>query len=320
MKTKVLVAGHTGMVGRAVIRTLNEHPHLYDVLIAPDRNSLRHDYLDQLATARAMEDLRPDCVVICAAKVGGILDNMQRPVEFLADNAAIQWNIIRAANLCGVGKLIALGSSCIYPRHCPQPMQEDMLLTGSFEPTNQAYAIAKVAGIELCRSYRNQYGKNFYALMPPNLYGPYDNFTEGKSHAVAALLRKAYDALPRADFTVWGTGKARREFMHVDDLASAIEFCIANVNAEDTGKAGFINSGSGEDCTIGKLAEMICDVSGKGLVVDYDASKPDGMPSKMMDSSRIKALGWSGKIGLREGLERTWNWMEENYEQNYVRK
>lgn len=312
---KVLVAGHTGMVGSSVVRRLQDSRNI--TCITPAE---RVDFRDATATQSLVARTQPSAIVICAGKVGGIGDNIKHPAEYVANNAAIQLNIIQAAHAYNVPKLIALGSSCIYPRLCPQPMLEEHFLTGPYEPTNRPYAVAKTLGIELCRAYWQEYLRNYYALMPPNLYGPNDNFRPHQSHVVAALIRKVKLANRGEDLVVWGSGNPRREFMHVDDLASAIEFCLLKVNAWDCGGDGFINVGTGEERSIRELAGEVIRVSGKQLKVVFDKSKPDGMPTKRMDASRLRAHGWSSRIQLAEGLASTWQWVEEQWDLPTTRK
>jgi GDP-L-fucose synthase len=264
-----------------------------------------HAELD-LTDQRAVEDFftqeRPDYVFLAAAKVGGILANDTRPAEFLRDNLAIQTNVIHSAWKHGTRKLCFLGSSCIYPKLAPQPLKEESLLTGPLEPTNEWYAIAKIAGIKMCQAYRRQYGFDAISLMPTNLYGPGDNFDLQTSHVLPALVRKFHEAAARGDEVVslWGTGTPRREFLHVDDLAAAAVFLMENYSEEQ-----FINVGRGEDLTIRELAQLVAEATGFKGRIETDPGKPDGTPRKLMDVSRLKAMGWSPKIGLKEGIERT---------------
>ncbi len=254
---------------------------------------------------RFFESERPDCVIVAAAKVGGIKANHDFPVDFLLENLQIQNNLISSAHRAGVKKLLFLGSSCIYPKLAPQPISEEALLTGPLEPTNQAYAIAKIAGIELCRSYARQHGDCYISAMPTNLYGPGDNFDLATSHVLPALLRKAHEAKVAGarELPVWGSGEARREFLHVDDLARACLFLLEKEGAPD-----LVNIGCGEDVTIRELAELICEIVGFDGELVFDPSKPDGTPRKLLDISRIKALGWSPAIPLREGIASTYRW------------
>lgn len=313
---RVLIAGHTGLVGSAVMRRLATQ----DAGMVPVAPITRIDYRDPVMTQQAVSEIAPDAIVVCAGRVGGIADNIHHPADYVFDNAMIQMNLIKAAHASNVKKLIALGSSCIYPRECEQPMKEGQFLTGAYEPTNRAYAVAKTLGIELCRSYRQQYLNNFYALMPPNLYGPHDNFRPEQSHVVAALLRKVYESKDGDTIEVWGDGTPRREFMHVDDLASAIEFCLLNVDAWHCEPDGFMNAGSNEDMSIAELAQTLIDISGKDVMAVFDSDKPLGMPRKMMDSSKIHSLGWHSEISIRYGLASTMEWMEEHWHENFVRK
>ncbi len=297
--SRVYVAGHRGMVGSAVVRRLERDG--YSQLILRTRDEL--DLRDQARVDAFFAATRPEYVFLAAAKVGGILANSRRPAEFLYDNLAIQTNVIEAARRHGVAKLLFLGSSCIYPKHAPQPIREDSLLTGPLEPTNQAYAVAKIAGVEMARTYREQYGFHAISLMPTNLYGPNDNYDPATSHVLPALLRKFHDAAQNrdAEATVWGSGKPRREFLHVDDLADAAVFLMAHYDAPE-----ILNVGVGEDLTIAELAALIARVVGfEGRIV-YDASKPDGTPRKLLDVSRLTALGWRPRIPLEEGVRRVY--------------
>lgn len=301
LSAKTYVAGHRGLVGSAIVRALERRGHRNFVLRTREELDLR----DREAVWRFFEQERPAYVYLAAAKVGGILANFTYPVEFIQDNLYIQLNVISAAHAFGVRKLLFLGSSCIYPRPAPQPMKEEYLLTGPLEPTNQPYALAKIAGIELVNSYRRQYGARFISVMPTNLYGPGDNFDLETSHVLPALIRKMHEGKVRgaASVTVWGTGTPRREFLHVDDLAEACLFLMEHYD-----DATPINVGTGEDITIRELAELVREVVGfKGRIV-FDPSKPDGVPRKLLDVSRIQALGWRPRISLREGIEATYRW------------
>jgi GDP-L-fucose synthase len=255
-------------------------------------------------------DEKPELVILAAARVGGIKANIDAPVEFLIENLQIQNNVIRAAHEAGARKLLFLGSSCIYPKFAPQPIPESALLGGPLEPTNEAYAIAKIAGIKLCQAFAREYGANFISLMPTNLYGPGDDFDLESSHVLAALLRKAHEArVSRAgEMIVWGTGTPRREFLYVDDLAAAILFLLEQYDSSEV-----INVGSGEDISIRELAELICDVVGFRGELKWDRSKPDGTPRKLLDISRIKNLGWTPTVGLRDGIARVYEWFLDNY-------
>ncbi len=314
-KQSVFVAGHTGMVGRAVLRRLHNSPSSQSL-----QEDQRVDYTTLNAAERMLQKRQPDADVLCAAKVGGIHANNTQRADFIRDNLSIQLNWIEAAHKFGLKKFILLGSSCIYPREALQPIIEESLLTGPFEPTNQPYALAKTAGIELCNAYRHQYGDNFYSLMPPNQYGPFDNFRIGDSHAVASLLRKVYEAKDGDAIELWGTGSPKREFMHVDDLADAIAFCLESVDAGDCDPNGFLNVGTKEECSIRQLAELIIEVSGKRLTLSLDPAMPDGPPRKVMDASRLNQLGWQHRISLNEGVRSVWRWIETNWRQPTTRK
>ena len=285
-------------MGSAIVRRL-QMEGFRNLLLA---TSAELDLRDQAAVDRWYREQRPDYVFLVAGTVGGILPNSTRPAEFLYDNMMIHATVIHAAHMAGVKKLLYLGSSCIYPRACPQPMREEDLLTGQPEPTNEAYAIAKIAGIKLCTSYRRQYGCNFISAIPTNIYGPYDNFDLSDAHVLPALIRKFYEAARRGDraVTVWGTGSPRREFLHTDDLADACLFLMRYY--ED---ATHINVGTGVDGSIRDLADTIRRVAAPGVGVVFDLSKPDGMPCKLLDVSKINALGWKTKID-REGIGRPW--------------
>jgi GDP-L-fucose synthase len=302
---KIFVAGHRGMVGSALVRLLEAKG--FTDLATRDRSRL--DLSDQSAVANFFAEARPEIVILAAAKVGGIKANNDFPVEFLLDNLRIQENVIRSAYQAGVRRLLFLGSSCIYPKLAPQPIPESALLTGPLEPTNEAYAIAKIAGIKLCQAYMREYGANFISVMPTNLYGPNDNFDLAKSHVLAALLRKAHEAKKRneKELIVWGTGKPRREFLYVDDLAAA---CLLLLEKYDSPE--IINIGCGEDISIRELAELICDVIGFDCELVWDKTKPDGTPRKLLDVSRIHALGWQPTIPLRKGIEQTYEWFLAN--------
>lgn len=295
----VFVAGHRGLVGSAVTRALQGAGH---------RNLLLHtraelDLMDQTAVRAFFERERPKTVVLAAAKVGGILANSTHPAEFIRDNLAIQTNVIHEAWRSGTKKLLFLGSSCIYPKHAPQPMKEEHLLTGPLEPTNEWYAVAKIAGIKMCQAYRRQHGFNAICAMPTNLYGPGDNYDLQGSHVLPALLRRFHEAKMRGDpeMVVWGTGTPRREFLFVDDLADASLFLLRNYDGED-----IVNVGVGQDLTIGELAAAIAKLVGYTGRIRFDPSKPDGTPRKLLDVSRLGKLGWSAKTTLDDGLRRTY--------------
>jgi GDP-L-fucose synthase len=303
---KIFVAGHRGMVGSALIRRL-ELEGFSNLLV---RDSWKLDLRDESAVAKFFAEEKPAVVILAAAKVGGIKANNDFPVEFLLENLRIQNNVIQAAHETGARKLLLLGSSCIYPKFAPQPIPETALLGGPLEPTNEAYAIAKIAGIKLCQAYAREYGANFISAMPTNLYGPNDNFDLETSHVLAALLRKAHEAKTRKDrkLTVWGSGKPRREFLHVDDLASA---CLLLLEKYDSSE--IINVGCGEDISIRELAELICDVVGFNGEIAWDTTKPDGTPRKLLDVTKLRALGWKPSILLRDGIGRTYEWFLANY-------
>jgi GDP-L-fucose synthase len=303
---RIWVAGHRGMVGQALLRRL--HAEDCQVLTA-DRNAV--DLRRQSETEAWIEANRPDAIFLAGAKVGGILANDTRPAEFLYDNLLIQANVIEAAWRCGVKKLVALGSSCIYPKEAPQPIPENALLTGPLEPTNKAYAIAKIAGLMLCESYRRQYGADFIAAMPTNLYGPGDNFNLESSHVVPALLRKIDDATRRGDptVTIWGTGRPRREFLHVDDCADALVHLMTHYSALE-----HVNVGTGNDIAIRELAEMIAKVIGYRGSFVFDTSRPDGTLVKRLDVGRINELGWKASIDLENGLRQTYEWYRSQRE------
>jgi len=303
-ESKIFVAGHRGLVGSAILRRLKAKGFVN--LVTRTRNEL--DLRNQAAVNRFFEEERPQYVFLAAAKVGGILANSTYPADFIRDNLQIQTNVIDAAYRSGSKKLLFLGSSCIYPKHAPQPMKEEYLLTGPLEPTNEWYAIAKIAGIKMAQAYRRQYGFNAISLMPTNLYGPGDNFDLETSHVIPALIRKFHEAKERGEshVEVWGTGTPRREFLHVDDLADAAVFLMQNYDEE-----AFINVGVGQDISIRELAELIREVVGFMGEVHFDTSKPDGTPRKLLDVSKLKALGWRARIPLREGLRQTYRWYVE---------
>ncbi|MEY2480061.1 MAG: GDP-L-fucose synthase [Verrucomicrobiota bacterium] len=298
---KILVAGHRGLVGSALVRKLTADG--FTNLLTPERAQL------DLANEAAVQDFfakeKPQVVIMAAAKVGGIKANNDFPVEFLLENLQMQNSVIRAAHENGVRKFLFLGSSCIYPKLAPQPIPESALLTGPLEPTNEPYAIAKIAGIKLCQAYAREYGDNFMSILPTNLYGPNDNFDLESSHVLPAILRKAHEAKTSgaSELTLWGSGKPRREFLHVDDLAAA---CVLLLEKYDSPE--ILNVGCGDDISIRELAEMICEVIGfRGNIV-WDTSKPDGTPRKLLDVSKMRALGWRPAISLRDGIKRTYDW------------
>jgi GDP-L-fucose synthase len=292
---KIFVAGHRGMVGSALVRKLVAKG--YDNLLTAPRSEL--DLLDQAAVAAFMARHRPDYVFVAAAKVGGILANNTRRAEFLYQNLMIEANLVHSAHAAGVRNMMFLGSSCIYPRECPQPIREDYLLTGLLEPTNEPYAIAKIAGIKLCEAYNHQYGTQYTSVMPTNLYGPNDNYDLQESHVLPALIRKAHEAKLRGDarMVIWGSGKPLREFLHVDDLADACVFLMERGYA-----GGLLNVGTGTDVSIRELAELVMAAVGLDAKLEFDATKPDGTPRKLLDVSRLKDLGWTASIRLDEGI------------------
>jgi GDP-L-fucose synthase len=301
---RVFVAGHRGLVGSAIVRRLDAEG--FSRVATATREQL--DLRDQAAVNYWFRANRPEYVFLVAGTVGGILANSTRPAEFVYDNMMIHATVVHAAHLFPVKRLLYLGSSCIYPRDCPQPMKEEHLLSGPLEPTNEPYAIAKIAGIKLCQAYRKQYGCDFISAMPTNLYGPNDNFDLASSHVLPALIRKFHDAkAERRPVAIWGTGSPRREFLHVDDLADACLFLMRRYD-----DARHINVGTGEDLTIRELAEMVRDVVHPGVELAFDATKPDGTPKKLLDVSRLHALGWRHRIGLREGIESSYRWFLEN--------
>lgn len=291
---RVFVAGHRGMVGSAIVRRLVEENCK---ILTADRHVL--DLTNQFATETWLGREKPDAIFLAAGMVGGIHANNTYPADFIANNLAIALNVIRGAHAIGVKKLLALGSSCIYPKFAPQPMTEDALLTGPLEPTNEWYAIAKIAAIKLCEAYRKQHGDDFISVMPTNLYGPNDNYHPLNSHVPPALIRRFHEAkLSNAPtVTVWGTGKPRREFLAADDLANACVFVMKHYS-----DIGFLNVGTGEDITIGEFAQIVSDVVGYRGTIIYDTSRPDGSPQKLLNVAKLKALGWSPKISLRDGL------------------
>jgi len=302
---KIYVAGHRGLVGSAIVRALVTAG--YKNLILQTRKEL--DLLDQHTVRSFFTNEKPDYVFLAAAKVGGILANRDFPADFIFQNLVIETNVIQAAHEAQVKKLLFLGSSCIYPREAPQPIKEEYLLTGPLEETNRAYALAKIAGLELCRSYRKQYGDNFIAAMPTNLYGPNDNFDLTSSHVLPALIRKFHEAKLSQSQTVavWGTGSAKREFLYVDDLAHACIFLMENYS-----DGGIVNVGTGEDISIRELAELIRIVVGYDGEIAWDTSKPDGTPRKLLDVSRLHTLGWKHTVSLKEGLPLAYTWFLEN--------
>jgi GDP-L-fucose synthase len=305
MNSRIFVAGHGGLVGSAIIRRL-EKGGARQILTAT-REQL--DLRDQAAVNYWFRANRPDYVYLVAGTVGGIMANATRPAEFIYDNMMIHATVVHAAHQFSVKKLLYLGSSCIYPRECAQPMTEDLLLSGLLEPTNESYAVAKIAGIKLCEAYRKQYGDNFISAMPTNLYGPNDNFDLTSSHVLPALMRRFHEAkiARQPEVTIWGTGSARREFLHVDDLADACAFLMERYDGMQ-----HINVGTGEDLSIRELAEMIRELVYPSAKLVFDTSKPDGTPRKLLDVSRLHTLGWRHTIALREGIAATYEWFLAN--------
>jgi GDP-L-fucose synthase len=302
---KIFVAGHRGMVGSALIRALEAAG--FSKLLKRDRSEL--DLGDSAAVSKFFAKEKPEIVIFAAAKVGGIKANNDQPVEFLLENLRVQNSIIAAAHENGARKLLFLGSSCIYPKLAPQPIPESALLSGPLEPTNEAYAIAKIAGVKLCQAFSREYGANFVSAMPTNLYGPNDNFDLETSHVLAALLRKAYEAKKSSarELVVWGTGTPRREFLHVDDCASACLFLLEKYDSPE-----IVNVGCGEDISIHKLAELVCEVVGFDGELSWDKTKPDGTPRKLLDVSKLRGLGWTPTIPLRDGIAQTYDWFLKN--------
>jgi GDP-L-fucose synthase len=304
--SKIYVAGHRGLVGSAVVRAL-EHKGFTNLVLRT------HDELDltnQADVSSFFEAEHPEAVILAAARVGGIHANNSRPALFIRDNLLIQDNVIDAAHRSGVGKFVFLGSSCIYPKLSPQPIKEEYLLTGSLEPTNEWYAIAKIAGLKMCQAYRREFGFNAISLMPTNLYGPGDNFDLQNSHVLPALIRRFHEAKVRGDesVTIWGTGTPRREFLHVDDLADAVLYLLHSYDAEP-----IVNVGWGQDVTIRELADLVMSAIGYNGRLIFDATKPDGTARKLLDVSRLTDLGWQPRIPLKIGIERTYAWFKEHF-------
>jgi GDP-L-fucose synthase len=302
MFRSVFIAGHKGLVGNALLRNLQKNG--YRNILVRTRQELDLRQCDDVRNF--FSKAKPEVVVVAAAKVGGIKANSECPVDFLLENLQIQNNLIAASFESGVKKLLFLGSSCVYPKLAAQPIREESLLTGPLEPTNEPYAIAKIAGIKLCQAYAQQYGRNFVCAMPTNIYGPGDNFDLDRSHVLAALIRKVHEAKlsNRHEVTIWGTGTPRREFLHADDLADALRFLLENYDSPE-----IINVGCGEDLTIRELAEIIAKVIGFEVNLVFDKTKPDGTPRKLLDTSRLLALGWKPRISLPDGIQQTYQWL-----------
>ena len=301
INSRIYVAGHRGLVGSAIFRLLKKRGFVN--LITRTHSEL--ELMDAVAVQNFFEEIKPEFVFLAAAKVGGIHANSTYPADFMRENLVVQTNVIHESWRNGVEKLMFLGSSCIYPKLCPQPISEESLLTGELEPTNEAYALAKIAGIKTCQSYNQQYGTNFISAMPTNLYGINDNFHPENSHVLPALIRKFHEAkLANAgSISIWGTGNPRREFLHSDDLADAVLFLMENYNDSE-----IVNVGCGEDQTISALAETICEVVGYSGSLAFDSTRPDGTPQKVLDISKIRALGWTPEIPLKKGLEQVYQW------------
>ena len=314
---RIFVAGHRGMVGSALVRRLESLG--YQNIITRTRAEL--DLERQLEVEKFFRDERPDQVYMAAAKVGGIHANNTFPAEFIYDNLMVECNLIHTAHTADVQKFLFLGSSCIYPKLAPQPMREDSLLTGTLEPTNEPYAIAKIAGVKLCESYNRQYGRDYRSVMPTNLYGPNDNYHPENSHVIPALLRRFHEAVQSGapEVVVWGSGTPMREFLHVDDMAAAsvhiMELEVSTFRAHTLPMHSHINVGTGVDCTIRELAETMARVTGYSGRLTFDASKPDGTPRKLMDVTRLKALGWQAQIVLEDGLRDAYQWFLANQQQ-----
>ena len=301
INSRIYVAGHRGLVGSAIFRLLKKRG--FENLITRTHSEL--ELMDAVAVQNFFEEIKPEFVFLAAAKVGGIHANSTYPADFMRENLVVQTNVIHESWRNGVEKLMFLGSSCIYPKLCPQPISEESLLTGELEPTNEAYALAKIAGIKTCQSYNQQYGTNFISAMPTNLYGINDNFHPENSHVLPALIRRFHEAklADSESISIWGTGNPRREFLHSDDLADAVLFLMENYNDSE-----IVNVGCGEDQTIRALAETICEVVGYSGSLAFDSTRPDGTPQKVLDISKIRALGWTPEIPLKKGLEQVYQW------------
>ena len=306
-KSRIYVAGHKGLVGNAVLQKLQQQN--YSNIIARTREQV--DLKEQNEARRFFEKEKPEYVFLCAAKVGGILANASYPAQFIFENLVIQNNVIHFSYKCGIKKLLFLGTSCVYPKLAPQPVKEEYLLSGYLEKTNEPYAVAKIAGIIMCQSYNIQYKTNFISAMPTNLYGPGDRFDAENSHVIPALMLKFHMAKKnnKKFVDVWGTGKPKREFLYVEDLAEALVFLMKNYDSPE-----IINVGTGEDISIGELAEMMKNVTGFKGIIRFDTSRPDGTPRKLLDVTRIRSLGWKPKTSLKEGLLRTYKWFLKNYD------
>jgi GDP-L-fucose synthase len=304
-RARVFVAGHRGLAGSAIVRRLARESNVEIQLATREQLDLR----DQAAVNYWFKANRPEYIYLAAGTVGGIFANATRPAEFIYDNMLIHATVVHAAHQYGAKKLLYLGSSCIYPRNSAQPMTEAQLLTGALEPTNESYAIAKIAGIKLCQAYRRQYGSNFISAMPTNLYGPHDNFDLQSAHVLPAMMRKFHEAKEAGtrEVVIWGTGSPQREFLHVDDLADACVFLMGNYEADE-----HVNVGTGVDLSIRELAETLREIIYPGAVLTWDSSKPDGMPRKLLDVSKLHALGWRHRVGLRDGVASTYEWFLEN--------
>ncbi len=310
--SRIYVAGHPGLVGSAVLRRLEREG--FSTILTVTREQL--DLRDQAAVNYWFQANRPEYVFLVAGTVGGILANSTRPAEFIYDNMMIHATVVHASHLFEVKKLLYLGSSCIYPRNCPQPMKEEHLLSGYLEPTNEPYAVAKIAGIKLCQAYRRQYGSDFISAMPTNLYGPNDNFDLEGSHVLPAMIRKFHDAKVegREEVTIWGTGNPRREFLHVDDVADACLYIMQNYDEEE-----HINVGTGEDQTIRELAELVAEIVHPDAHLVFDATKPDGTPQKLLNVTRLHQLGWKHSINLPDGIRSSYKWYLENVADQQVK-
>lgn len=316
--TKIYVAGHRGMVGGAILRQLDSRRSDGEALDLLTRSHAELDLTDQAAVRQFMQDERPDVVILAAAKVGGIHANDSFPADFIYENLMIECNVIHQAFAAGVMKLLLLGSSCIYPKAAPQPMSEDALLTGPLEPTNEPYAVAKIAGIKLCESYNRQHGVDYRSVMPTNLYGPGDNFHPQNSHVLPALIRRFHEAAAQGleEVVIWGSGTPRREFLHVDDMAEAALFVLelpkSDYDANTRPMLSHINVGSGSDVSILELAGLVARITGFTGRILTDPTKPDGTPRKLMDVSRLARMGWHARIGLEQGISATFQWYLAN--------